>query len=66
MFGINKCFGGSEWGVIAVTEDYELAVDIVKELKKDGGMYNVKNMFVVNSRRYFEDEFKIKLTIDNS
>ena len=44
MFGIEKCFGGPRWGVIAVIDDYALAAEVAVRLQESGGAYRVVPM----------------------
>lgn len=61
MFGIDKCFGGSRWGVIAITDDYSLALLAVEKLKEKGGMYDIKVMNIISDsvflQKYLDVEF---------
>lgn len=61
MFGINKCFGGPNWGVIAIVNDYVLAKLAVEKLKEKGGMYTVKVMFVIGDNAFLEEFLDIEL-----
>jgi hypothetical protein len=64
MFGIMKCFGGSNWGVIHTINDYELAVKIVRELD---GMHNVvmmSELLLADSTSYINNKLGLSLTDD--
>lgn len=44
MFGVNKCFGGSAYGVILTFDDYKTANETCDKLRAGGGDYKVINM----------------------
>lgn len=62
MFGVNKCFGGSSWGVVLTFNEYDAANKACELLKvKSGGLYEVVNM---NTYLIPNDESYIEQTIE--
>jgi hypothetical protein len=62
MFGIKRCFGGNNWGVVHTINDYELAVKIAKELK---GMHEVvlmSELLLADDISYINKKIGLSLT----
>ncbi len=63
MFGINKCFGGSRWGVIQAVSSYSLALEVCEKLaEKHGGLYEPALLNATDDRAYLSMALGIDLT----